>query len=175
MLPAIKRALVLFSYLDDIFFSCHTMPPRISSTMEFQHWWVINWINYWLIYQGGHSADLWHSLFYSLFSGFLALGTLDTLSFIFSTQGVYQAPPWFPLLVLWPENSPKRLSWGNHRSNLAFSLLSGITVLPCLTYSVLKTVITYILSILLVASDRTINLLFFTSSWLEIEVLIYLF
>ena len=134
--------MLLFPCLDDIFFSYDTLLTRIFSTIL--HFLVLIWI-----FKRGPPPDLQSSQSNSLCSGSLCwelrpLWAPHALSFISSTWGVYHAPPWFHHFVQRPGHSPKRVSWGNHRPYLLFSHLTGITVLHCLTYSLLKTVITYI-------------------------------
>lgn len=49
--------------------------------------------------------------------------------------------------------------------------LSGITVLSCIMSSVLRIIVSYILSSFIVVSGRRVNLIACTPSWLDMEVL----
>lgn len=58
-------------------------------------------------------------------------------------MGVYHVPPWCPLFILWPRNSPKS-SWGNYMSYLVFFPSLRNYCPSYLIYIVLKIIIAYI-------------------------------
>lgn len=90
-----------------------------------------------------------------------------------SIQGVQQAPSGFTFPALQPRNSLKAVSMATSKAFPIFSFyhLLGITVLHCLMSNVLKSIISYVLSNFLVVSGRRVNLVSFTSFYLEVELL----
>ena len=113
------------------------------------------------------------SLWSSLLSGTLSCKfrlpwSARSLTSISATQGVSWSPPWF----LFPVPGPVNYS-GRAFPTWFVSHLLAITVLCYLMSNVLKTIVSYIL--FLVVSGKRVNLVSITPSWLETSTfLIYL-
>lgn len=77
----------------------------------------------------------------------------------------------FPFPRLWPGNSLKAVSLSNSRDHLICSLLSGISILHCLVYNVLQTIVSYICLFSGCCKWKN-NLILFTLSWPGVEAYI---
>lgn len=90
-----------------------------------------------------------------------------------STQGVQQVLSGFTFPALQPRNSLKAVSLATSKAFPIFSFyhLLGIIVLHCFMSNVLKSITSHILPNFLVVSGRRVNLVSFTSFYLEVELL----
>lgn len=168
MLTANRRAVLLFSYLDDLLF-CHHLLSKNPSTIL--HWSVLNWV---LKVDTLLISRVLCAILSSqdLYPGNSSHFDLLTLSASYpQLRGTYQGPSWFPHLVLWPKASPKRASWGNYRPCLYFFPISQ----ESLSFTAKRTMSWkshHMFYTFFGCFRQVCNPFLVTSYWLEVEVLI---